>query len=50
MRERSVGLGVMGFHSFLQKKRIPFESVMAKVWNKRIFSKIKEEADKASIF
>ena len=37
----------MGFHSFLQK-RIPFESVMAKVWNKRIFSKIKEEADKAS--
>ena len=49
MRERSVGLGVMGFHSFLQKKRVPFESVMAKVWNKRIFSKIKEEADKASI-
>ena len=49
MRERSVGLGVMGFHSFLQKKRIPFESVMAKVWNKRIFSQIKEEADKASI-
>ncbi len=48
MRERSVGLGVMGFHSFLQKKRIPFDSVMAKVWNKRIFSKIKEEADKAS--
>merc|ERR1712185_692448 len=33
----------------LQKKRVPFESVMAKVWNKRIFSKIKEEADKASI-
>ena len=49
MRERSVGLGVMGFHSFLQKKRIPFESVMAKVWNKRIFSQIKEEADRASI-
>ena len=38
----------MGFHSFLQKKN-SFESVMAKVWNKRIFSKIKEEADKASI-
>ena len=49
MRERSVGLGVMGFHSYLQKKRVPFESVMAKVWNKRIFSKIKEEADRASI-
>ena len=48
-RERSVGLGVMGFHSFLQKKSIPFESVMAKVWNKRVFSNIKEEADKASL-
>ena len=47
-RERSVGLGVMGFHSFLQKKRIPIESVMAKVWNKRIFSSIKEQADDAS--
>ncbi len=47
-RERSVGLGVMGFHSFLQKKGIPIESVMAKVWNKRIFSSIKEQADNAS--
>ncbi len=47
-RERSVGLGVMGFHSFLQKKKIPIESVMAKVWNKRIFSAIKEQADNAS--
>ena len=49
MRERSVGLGVMGFHSFLQKKGIPFESVMAKVWNKRIFKEIKEQADKSSV-
>jgi ribonucleoside-diphosphate reductase alpha chain len=48
-RERSVGLGVMGFHSFLQKKGIPFDSVMAKVWNKRFFSSIKEQADKASV-
>ncbi len=48
-RERSVGLGVMGFHSFLQKKKVPFESVMANVWNKRIFSSIKEQADLASI-
>ena len=31
MRERSVGLGVMGFHSFLQSLSVPFESVMAKV-------------------
>lgn len=49
MRERSVGLGVMGFHSFLQAKKIPMESVMAKVWNNKIFKHIKEEADKASI-
>ncbi|MDA9559057.1 ribonucleoside-diphosphate reductase subunit alpha [Alphaproteobacteria bacterium] len=48
-RERSVGLGVMGFHSFLQKKGIPFDSVMAKVWNKRFFSSIKEQADRASV-
>ena len=43
MRERSVGLGVMGFHSFLQKKRIPFESVMAKVWNKEYSLKLKKK-------
>jgi ribonucleoside-diphosphate reductase alpha chain len=49
MRERSVGLGVMGFHSFLQGQRIPFESVMAKVWNKRMFKHIKRECDKASV-
>ncbi len=48
MRERSVGLGVMGFHSYLQAKKIPMESVMAKVWNKKIFKHIREEADRAS--
>jgi ribonucleoside-diphosphate reductase alpha chain len=48
MRERSVGLGVMGFHSFLQGQNIPFESVMAKVWNKKMFEHIHIEADKAS--
>ena len=48
MRERSVGLGVMGFHSFLQANRIPMESVMAKVWNKRIFEHIRRQADSAS--
>lgn len=48
MRERSVGLGVMGFHSFLQARSIPFESVMARVWNKRIFQHIKVQADAAS--
>ncbi len=48
MRERSVGLGVMGFHSFLQQMRVPMEGVMAKVWNRRIFSHIKRQADAAS--
>ncbi len=48
MRERSVGLGAMGFHSFLQSKMIPFESVMAKVWNKKMFKFIREQADAAS--
>lgn len=49
MRERSVGLGAMGFHSFLQAKNIPFESVMAKVWNKKMFKFIKDGADAASV-
>ena len=47
-RERSVGLGVMGFHSFLQANMVPWESVMARVWNKKIFTHIKEQADAAS--
>ena len=47
-RERSVGLGVMGFHSFLQSKGIPMESAMAKSWNLRLFKKIRREADAAS--
>ncbi len=47
-RERSVGLGIMGFHSFLQANMIPFEGVMAKVWNKRMFQHIKTQADAAS--
>jgi ribonucleoside-diphosphate reductase alpha chain len=48
MRERSVGLGVMGFHSFLQSELVPYESVIAKVWNKRIFAHIRAQADAAS--
>jgi ribonucleoside-diphosphate reductase alpha chain len=48
LRERSVGLGVMGFHSFLQSKGIPMESAMAKSWNLRLFKKIRREADAAS--
>lgn len=48
MRERSVGLGVMGLHSFFQSMNIPMESSMAKVWNKKIFEHVKKQADKAS--
>ena len=48
MRERSVGLGIMGFHSFLQAQNVPFESVIAKVWNKRMFAHIRAQADAAS--
>jgi len=47
-RERSVGLGVMGFHSFLQKNSIPLESVMSKVWNNKIFKHIQTNVDLAS--
>ena len=48
MRERSVGLGVMGLHSYFQQKNIPFGSVMSKVWNKKIFKHIQEQVDQAS--
>ncbi|MEM1410114.1 MAG: ribonucleoside-diphosphate reductase subunit alpha, partial [Pseudomonadota bacterium] len=49
MRERSVGLGLMGFHSMLQNKGIPFESGMAKSWNLRLFKHIRQKADQASV-
>ncbi|MBA3512587.1 ribonucleoside-diphosphate reductase subunit alpha [Sphingomonas sp.] len=48
-RERSVGLGVMGFHSFLQARRIPFEGAMAKSWNLKIFKHIRAQVDEASM-
>ncbi|MFK7973329.1 MAG: ribonucleoside-diphosphate reductase subunit alpha [Rickettsiaceae bacterium] len=48
MRERSIGLGTMGFHSFLQSQDVPIESVMSKVWNNKIFEHIHQETDKAS--
>ncbi len=47
-RERSVGLGVMGFHSFLQQNGVPLEGVMSKVWNRKIFKQIREDVDRAS--
>ena len=49
MSERSVGLGIMGFHSFLQAKSVPFESAMAKSWNIKMFKHIRRAADAASV-
>jgi len=48
LRERAIGLGVMGWHTFLQQKMIPFGSAMAKAWNLRMWKKIKTSADRAS--
>src|SRR5512146_1937507 len=48
-RERSVGLGVMGFHSFLQARGLPFEGGMAKSWNNRMFKHIRAHVDAASM-
>ena len=48
-RERSVGLGVMGFHSFLQARGLPFEGAMAKSWNLNIFRHINAQVNEASM-
>lgn len=48
-RERSVGLGLMGFHSYLQSKNIPFESALAKSANIRMFRHIRRASDAASV-
>jgi ribonucleoside-diphosphate reductase alpha chain len=48
-RERSVGLGVMGFHSFLQAKKIAMESAMAKAINLKMFKHIQARASEASM-
>jgi ribonucleoside-diphosphate reductase alpha chain len=48
-RERSVGLGVMGFHSYLQKKGVAFESAMAKALNLKMFKHIHAKASEASM-
>ena len=46
--ERSIGLGAMGWHGYLQKHRIPWESAVAVAANRRIFEHIKQEAEAAS--
>ena len=47
-RERSIGIGAMGFHSYLQRNRIPFESVFAASFNHKAFSALSEQAKEAT--
>jgi ribonucleoside-diphosphate reductase alpha chain len=47
-RERSIGIGALGFHAYLQRNGIAFEGVMAKVANNRIFKHIREGLDDAN--
>jgi ribonucleoside-diphosphate reductase alpha chain len=47
--ERSIGVGALGFHAYLQKRGLPFEGVMAKVSNNQIFSHIRYKLDDANI-
>jgi len=47
-RERSLGLGAMGFHAYLQSKNIPFEGIFATGFNHKAFSYIKSKANQAS--
>ena len=48
-RERSIGIGALGFHAYLQRNGIPWEGVMAKVANNRIFSSIRKGLDAANL-
>ena len=48
-RERSIGLGALGFHAYLQKKGIPFESAVAKAVNIKIFKSINSAMEKANL-
>lgn len=47
-RHRALGLGVLGWHSYLQKNMIPFEGMQAKQLTTKIFKEIRERADKAT--
>lgn len=48
LRHRALGLGVLGYHSYLQKNMIPFESMEAKMFNARAFKQIQEQSIQAS--
>ena len=45
---RALGLGIMGWHTFLQKKDLPFNSIASTAWTHTIMSKIRSEAEAAS--
>jgi ribonucleoside-diphosphate reductase alpha chain len=47
-RERSIGVGALGYHAYLQRNNIPFESAMAVGRNKQIFKHIREQLDDAN--
>ena len=48
MRERSIGIGALGWHAYLQRNNIPWESAMATGRNKQIFKHIRESLDEAN--
>lgn len=48
-RERSIGIGALGFHAYLQRKGIAFEGVTAKITNNKIFSSVRQKLDEANI-
>ena len=48
-RERSIGIGALGFHAYLQRNGIAFEGVMAKVTNNKIFKHIREGLNNANL-
>lgn len=48
-QERSIGIGALGFHAYLQSKNVPWESVIAKSMNMKMFKHIKTELDKANL-
>ncbi len=49
-KERSIGIGVLGFHSFLQQKKIPFESDEAAKNKYILFTKLRSEIDTFNLF
>ncbi|MCU7695417.1 ribonucleoside-diphosphate reductase subunit alpha [Haoranjiania flava] len=48
MRHRALGLGVLGYHSYLQKNMIPFESMNAKMFNAKVFKQLRDQSQEAS--